>query len=257
MESHCLHIIDTKLNSFSKKDSFQSLVKMMQVCLVSCLWMYVSWEMLASSGPFPSHHLVTWRCWLSARITVTSGFTHLQLSGARPLPTDFTHVFLELLLSPTSTIWFLVSENQPPGSKPQDGLLVQGLYLSPSIALKLQGLEFTVFISFYCLENHLELNPSQRHTSASLQLPWLRSLRTAELVFLLVYPRLWVIIRRAPIQLLTESRPLELRAKVLAPYQEHFSISRDPCVLWTQPQVHSPHHLLLDPPRTSHCNPLG
>lgn len=62
MESHCLHIIDTKLSSFSNKDSFQSLVKMMQACLVSCLWVDVSWEMLASSGPFPSHHLVTWRC---------------------------------------------------------------------------------------------------------------------------------------------------------------------------------------------------
>lgn len=106
MESHCLHIIDTELSSFSKKDSFRSLVKMMQVCFVSCLRMDVSWEMLASSGPFPSHHLVTWRCWLSARFKVTSGFAHLQLSGVLPFPTDFTPVlsswscsFLRPLLS--------------------------------------------------------------------------------------------------------------------------------------------------------------
>lgn len=152
MESYCLHIIDTELSSFSKKDSFQSLVKMMQVYLVSCLWVDVSWEMLASSDPFPSHHLVTWRCWLSARFTVTSGFRHLQLSGVLPLPTDFTHVFLELLLSLTSTIWFLVSENQPPQSKPQDGLLGQGFYLSPTTTFLSQGLESTVFVLFYCLK---------------------------------------------------------------------------------------------------------
>lgn len=151
MESHCLHIIDTELSSFSKKDSFQSLVKMMQVCLVSCLWMAVSWEMLASSGPFPSHHLVTWRCWLSARLQSPQG-SHIPSSqGCFHSPqtspmSSWSCSFLRPLLS---GFWFqrisLLALNLRM-------VCLFGTLFIPTTALKSQGLKSTIFVFFYCLK---------------------------------------------------------------------------------------------------------
>lgn len=160
MESHCLHIIDTELSSFSMKDSFQSLVKMMQVCLVSCLWMAVSWEMLASSGPFPSHHSVTWRCWLSARLQSPQG-SHISSSEGHfhsPQTSPMSSWSCSFLWPLLSGFWF--QRTSLLNLSPRMVCLGRALIYPPPQHSCHRDSNPPYLSCFIAWKNHLELNPS-------------------------------------------------------------------------------------------------
>lgn len=169
-----------------------------------------------------------------SKLIVTSGISHLQLLDSS-LPSEFTPVFLELWLSLTSTMWFLISKNRIPVWYAARVLIQSSLQ-----PLSSKRLKPIVFILFYCLKNHLQCNHTQQHTSASSE----------------VWGQLSLSLCSVPHRLqgnTTIFSPLELE-------------NWDPCFLVkSSPQYlecsglfrhsHSKHSILQDQQRVSHCSP--